>query len=177
MYVSYLKSSSTNLKAAVLPSPCYGLSQNAGKGYAPHASLPSMAFRSLFIVISFSSLAARSEPASMDIVDATGSDPTGSSGLASTSCPSCADLFPRLETTSEGERVQDTQIQLRGGECTTRKLGRSILPGVSARISPSNKNIYASGVLAPPFSLARQFLRGFPPSPMLTSWLVVFAHF
>lgn len=63
----------------------------------------------------------RSDRASVDILEAAGNS-TGSSVLAATSrCPPCEGLFPSLETSSDGDRVQNTEIQLRGGECTTKK--------------------------------------------------------
>lgn len=77
-----------------------------------------MALLLLLIVISIS-LPVRSDQASMDIVQqAAGS--SQSSGLT-TACPPCEGLFPRLGKSGKGERVHNTDIQLRGGEYTITK--------------------------------------------------------
>lgn len=52
---------------------------------------------------------------SMHVVEAAG-NLTESLRLASTPCPSCEEMFPRLEVSSEGLRVQNAEITLRGGE-------------------------------------------------------------
>lgn len=141
----------------MLFSPFSDESQCAGNGNNQHAFLPSMHLRWVFIVILFSSFAARSEPASIDIVNSTDCYPTASSGLHPPSCPSCTDLFSRLETTIEGERVQDTRIQLRGGECTIRRLGKAISP-LFITNKPSKSTTYFLRVIPPSLFSRQAFL-------------------